>query len=100
MAMKRTRRQYTREFKLEALRLLETSGKSATQIERELGIGKGNLYRWKRKLAADGKDAFPGQGRLTPDQERMRQLEREIEVLRQERDILKKAVAIFSHPSK
>ena len=97
--MKRTRRQYTREFQLEALRLLETSGKSATQIERELGIGKGNLYRWKRKLAADGEYAFPGQGRLAPDQERIRQLEREIEVLRQERDILKKAVAIFSHPS-
>ena len=97
--MKKTRRNYTREFKLEALRLLETS-KSAPQIERDLGIGKGNLYRWKQKLAADGKDAFPGQGRLAPDQERIRQLEREIKVLRQERDILKKAVAIFSHPSK
>jgi hypothetical protein len=48
--MKKTRRNYTREFKLEALRLLETSGKSAPQIERDLGIGKGNLYRWKRKL--------------------------------------------------
>lgn len=48
--MKKDRRQYTREFKLEALRLLETSGKSATQIERDLGIGSGNLYRWKRKL--------------------------------------------------
>jgi transposase len=100
MTMKKTRRNYTREFKLEALRLLETSGKSAPQIERDLGIGKGNLYRWKRKLAADGKDAFPGQGRLVPDQEHIRQLEREIKVLRQERDILKKAVAIFSHPSK
>jgi transposase len=107
--MKKTRRHYTREFKLEALRLLETSGKSAPQIERDLGIGKGNLYRWKRKLAADGEAAFPGQGRLAPDQERIRQLEREIEVLRQERDILhlpwravpgKKAVAIFSHPRK
>ena len=107
--MKKTRRNYAREFKLEALRLLETSGKSATQIERDLGIGKGNLYRWKRKLAADGKDAFPGQGRLVPDQERIRQMEREIKVLCQERDILhqpwravpgKKAVAIFSHPSK
>jgi transposase len=98
--MKKTRRQYAHEFKLEALRLLETSGKSASQIERDLGIGTGNLYRWKRKLAADGKDAFPGQGRLAPDQEHLRQLEREIEVLRQERDILKKAVAIFSHSSK
>ncbi len=98
--MKKTRRRYTREFKVEALRLLETSGKSASQIERDLGIGKGNLYRWKQKLEADGKDAFPSQGRLAPDQERIRRLEREIEILRQERDILKKAVAIFSHPSK
>ena len=96
--MKKIRRQYTREFKLEALRLLETSGKSAAQIERDLGIGSGNLWRWKRKLAQDGNQAFPGHGRLTVEQERIRQLERENEILRQERDILKKAVAIFSHP--
>jgi transposase len=96
--MKKTRRQYTREFKLEALRLLETSGKSAAQIERDLGIGSGNLYRWKRKLLQDGQEAFPGHGRRTPEQEHIRQLERENEVLRQQRDILKKAVAIFSHP--
>jgi transposase len=96
--MKKIRRRYTREFKLEALQLLETSDKSASEIERDLGIGKGNLYRWKRKLSKDGQDAFPGHGRLTPEQERIRQLERENEVLRQQRDILKKAVAIFSHP--
>ena len=96
--MKKIRRQYTREFKLEALRLLETSGKSAAEIERDLGIGSGNLYRWKRKLTKDGQDVFPGHGRLTPEQERIRKLEREIEILRQQRDILKKAVAIFSHP--
>jgi len=96
--MKKTRRQYTREFKFEALQLLKTSGKSAAQLERDLGIGSGNLYRWKRQLTQDGQDAFPGHGRLTPEQERMRQLERENEVLRQQRDILKKAVAIFSQP--
>jgi transposase len=95
--MKKTRRQYTREFKLEAVRLLETSGKSASQIERDLGIGKGNLWRWKRKLSQEGEDAFPGHGRLNPEQERIRELERENEILRQQRDILKKAVAIFSH---
>ena len=98
--MSKERKQYSREFKQEAVRLLETSGKSASQLERELGIGKGNLWRWRLKLAADGKDAFPGHGRLTPEQERLRQLERELEIVRQERDILKKAVAIFSHPSK
>ena len=96
--MKKVRKRYTREFKLEALRLLETSGKSAAQIERDLGIGSGNLYRWKQEQDKDGQHAFPGHGRLTPEQERIRQLERENEILRQQRDILKKAVAIFSHP--
>ena len=94
--MKKPRKQYTREFKMQAVRLLETSGKSARQLERELGIGSGNLSRWKQEFAADGEDAFPGHGRLTPEQERLRQLERENEILRQERDILKKAIAIFS----
>ena len=98
--MSKTKRHYTRDFKLETVRLLETSGKSASQLELELGIGKGNLSRWKREFAADGEDAFPGHGRLTPEQEQLRQLERENEILRQERDILKKAVAIFSHPSR
>ena len=98
--MMKPRKQYTREFKMEAVRLLETSGKSARQLEHELGIGAGNLWRWRKKYAADGEDAFPGHGRLTPEQERIRQLERENEILRQQRDILKKAVAIFSHPSK
>jgi len=65
-------------------------------IERELGIGSGNLSRWKQEFAADGEDAFPGYGRLTPEQERLRQLERENEILRQERNILKEAIAIFS----
>jgi transposase len=96
--MTKTRRTYTREFRLEAVRLWQTSDKSAAQIERELGIGGGCLYRWKRKSAEEGENAFPGHGHLTPEQERVRQLEREVEILRQERDILKKAVAIFSQP--
>jgi len=98
--MSKIRKDYSREFKVEAVRLLETSGKSAWQLERELGIGKSNLSRWKREFAADGEGAFPGHGRVTAEQEQLRQLERENEILRQERDILKKAVAIFSHPSK
>jgi transposase len=97
--MKKPRKQYTREFKMEAVHLLETSGKSASELERELGLGKGNLWRWKKKFAADGEQAFPGHGRLTPEQEEIRRLKRELEITRQQRDILKKAVAIFSHPS-
>ena len=97
--MTKTRRTYTREFKLEVVHLLETSGRSAAQIERELGIGSGCLSRWRREFAEEGENAFPGHGRLAPDQEQIRQLEQENEILRQERDILKKALAIFSRPS-
>jgi transposase len=96
--MTKTRRTYTREFRLEAVHLWQTSGKSCAQLEQELGIGSGCLSRWKRKFAEEGEGAFPGHGRLGAEQERIHQLERENEILRQERDILKKAVAIFSQP--
>jgi len=98
--MTKRKRRYTREFKLEALRLLETSGKSKMQLEQDLGLGAGSLSRWEKEYATEGEQAFPGHGRRKPEQERIRQLEREVEILRQERDILKKAVAIFSRPSK
>ena len=98
--MTQSKKTYSSEFKLEALRLLETTGKSAATLERELGIGQGNLSRWKRAQDREGKQAFPGHGRLTPEREHLKQLERENKILRQERDILKKAVAIFSQPSK
>jgi transposase len=96
--MGKARKQYAREFKVEAVRLFETSGKSASQIECELGIGKGNLWRWKRKFGLDSEQAASGPSGRTPEQERIRELERENEILRQERDILKKAIAIFSQP--
>jgi len=98
--MTKIRRTYTDEFKREAVQLLETSGKSVRQLERELGIGKTCLSRWRRELEVRDQQAFPGQGRVAPEQGRIRKLEREVEILRQERDILKKAVAIFSHPSR
>ena len=98
--MAKKRRTYSREFKLETVRLAETSDKSMAEIERDLGIGEGCIRQWKRRLAANGENAFPGHGHLPPDQERLRQLERELETVRQERDILKKAIAIFSRPSK
>lgn len=95
-----TRRKYTREYRLEAVRLLETSGRSATQIERELGIGDGCLARWRKKFEAESARSSPTDEAGVSDRERVRQLERENEILRQERDILKKAVAIFSQPSR
>jgi len=97
--MSKKRRTYSPEFKMEAVQLAETSDLSMAQIERDLGIGESCLRDWRRKLAADGENAFPGHGNLPPDQERVRQLERELAIARQERDILKKAIAIFSRPS-
>lgn len=90
------RRVYTAEFKREALALAETSGKSVKALERELGLSDGLLRAWMRKAEADGADAFPGHGRLKPADDELRRMQRELEILRQERDILKKALAIFT----
>ena len=98
--MKEARKTYTPEFKEEAVNLAKTSRKSMAQIERDLGIGKGCLSRWVKELEDEGDQAFPGHGRLSPENERIRELERENRILRQERDILKKAMAIFSDPRK
>lgn len=95
--MPTTRKSYTKEFKLEALRLAETTeGKTVSQIERELGLPKGMIFRWRRALAARGKEAFPGKGRLADSEAPLRRWERENLILRQERDILKKAIAVLS----
>lgn len=96
--MTTNRRTYSDEFKREAVRLWETTDKSAAVVEAELGITAGLLNRWKRQLRANGQAAFPGRGRLTAEEEKIRRLERELAVVRQERDVLKKAVAIFSNP--
>ena len=89
-------RKYDLEFKLEAIRMASEPGMTAKEVERRLGIGQGVLSRWKREYKRDGEQAFPGKGRLKPEDEQLRQLKRENERLRRERDILKKAVAIFS----
>ena len=89
-------KRFDKEFKIEAVRLASEPGNTQSEIERDLGISQGIISRWKRELRKDGDQAFPGKGRLKPDDDEMRRLKRENERLRQERDILKKAVAIFS----
>ena len=92
------KRTYTREFKLEAVRFYEHSQKSMSAVERELGITPYLLSKWVRQFRQEAEQAFPGQGRLTERDEELRRLRREVEILKQERDILKKAVVIFSQP--
>ncbi|MFH1059007.1 MAG: transposase [Pseudomonadota bacterium] len=94
------RRSFSREFKLEAVRLVTAGGLSVAQAARDLGAQESVLGRWKKHLAEDPEEAFPGKGRLKDRDEELRRLSRENEILRQERDILKKAVGIFSRVPK
>tara|TARA_B100001013_G_C24283137_1_gene313703 strand:+ start:70 stop:375 length:306 start_codon:yes stop_codon:yes gene_type:complete len=95
-SQKKPRTNHSREFKLEAVQLALEGDRSMQQLADELGINVSNLRRWKKEYQADARNAFPGQGRLGPDEEEVRRLRREVDVLRQERDILKKAVGIFT----
>ena len=88
------RKQYTKEFKEEAVRLITQGGLSVAQASRDLDINQNILRRWKQELEQHGVQAFPGQG--VPIEQELARLRRENEVLRQEREVLKKAITIFS----
>jgi len=94
--MGKIQKTYTREFKEEAVRLAQTSGKPIAQIARELGISDSAIHGWRKELAEHGEEAFPGKGHQTALEEENRRLKRELDRVQQERDILKKAISIFS----
>jgi transposase len=94
-----SRRKYDREFKLEAVRLVTDGGRGVAEVARSLGIHESLLYNWRRKYLDDTVHAFPGKGHLKPADEDLRRLKKELTDVKEERDILKKALAIFSkHP--
>lgn len=96
----RIRRAFTPEFKLEAVRLAARGDRPVSAVARELGIGPEMLRQWARqatgRAAHRGTDVFPGNGKLTSQDEEIRHLRRENAVLREERDILGKATAFFA----
>jgi transposase len=94
--MQKEQRTFTREFKQEAVQLVRSSNKSQAQIARDLGIADSTLHNWCQQFAEQGEQAFPGSGHQTPQEEEIRHLKRENDLLRQERAILKKAIGIFS----
>ena len=96
---KKNRTFHSREFKIEAVRLALQGDRTMQEVADNLGLNISNLRRWKKAYLADAEQAFPGQGRLPADEEAMRSLRRENEILRQERDILKKALGILSQRS-
>lgn len=94
--MARKRRVYTPEFKAEAVTLVTEQGYSIAEAARSLGIHETLLRSWKQAREAQGVQAFPGHGKLPPFEEEMRRLRAENQRLRAERDILKKATALFA----
>ena len=96
MISKKTPRSYSDEFKKDAVHLLETSGKSKAAISRELGIPNGLLGRWHRRFRINEETDTLELSDIEQLRKEMRDLKRELEITRMERDILKKTVGIFS----
>jgi transposase len=93
------RRRFTREFKVEAVKLVRERGVSAKQAARDLDVHENVLRKWVKEFAADPRQAFPGQGQMKPEQLEIERLRREVQKLKAERDILKKAAAYFAKES-
>lgn len=91
---------YSAEFKREAVRLLESGDKSATDVAMELGIRRNQLYKWQHALRKGGEKAFPGSGSNPSQKSEIALLKRELERVTEERDILKKAAAYFARESR
>lgn len=102
--MAEKRRQFTREFKLEAVRLLSSGERKLAEMARDLGVRADILRGWQKQ--AEGRaglkedDVFPGNGKLTSKDEELRALRRELEEVKQERDFLKKAATYFAKGSR
>ena len=96
------RRKYDSEFKRNAVKLVEEPGRTVAEIAENLGISPDALYRWRRQIREKGALAFPGNGReiLAEPQKRIRELEKKLKDAEMERDILKKAMAIFTRTPK
>ena len=94
-----TRREFSREFKLEAVKLIKERGVTAAQAARDLDVHANVLRKWVREIATDPQQAFPGKGVMKPEQAELDRLRKEVAKLKMERDILKKAAAYFAKES-
>ena len=96
MEIKRTRNRYDRDFKVSAMKLIIEKHQSVAKVSRDLGVNQNTLHQWKRSFLDDSRNCFPGNGKVTDYEDEMRSLKRELELVKEERDILKKVVGVFS----
>lgn len=96
MKIGQKRRIYDSDFKRDAVKLVVGGGRVASEVAKGLGINENVLYRWIKQYREDPKNAFPGKGNQKPEDEELRRLRRELVDVKEERDILKKVVSIFS----
>ena len=97
--MTQKRKHYSKQFKVDAVKLVIEQGYNVSEAARNLGIHHSSLRRWKKQLDADGNQAFPGKGHMTTEKEELYRLRKENKRLRMEREILKKAAAFFAKES-
>lgn len=90
------KRRFTKEFKEQAVKLVIEQGVTATQVSKDLGVGYSTLVRWLSEYRENGKNAFPGKGKLLPWDEEKRELEKRLRRAETERDILKKTIGYFA----
>ena len=98
--MTQKRKQFSKQFKVDAVKLVTEQGYKVSEAARNLGIHHSSLRRWKRQFKTNGNQAFPGKGHMTPEKEELYRLRKENKRLRMEREILKKATAFFVNESK
>jgi len=96
----RKRRRFSKEFKLDVVNMIKLEEKSVQVLSDELGIHSVTLYSWIRQYEKDKEEAFPGEGKLKSSDEEVRKLRRQLADVTEERDILKKAISIFSKAPK
>lgn len=94
--MSEKRRSYDKEFKVSAVKMILEEGMSVSQVSRDLGVNENSLHKWKRDYLSDQQQAFPGKGRMKPEEEELRNLRKQVKRLEMERDILKKAIGYFT----
>lgn len=93
------RKKFSKQFKIDAVKLVTEQGYNVSEAARNLGIHHSSLRRWIKQLETSGNQAFPGKGHMPPEKEELDRLRKEVKKLRMEREILKKAAAFFANES-